>query len=112
MKTLKEFIMKLRPREGFMQGQELSTGEYAALKRLSSNQDFQTFRRIIEDYQQQRAFNLIAGTEKKDKSATAELEDNRGGYRLWKKAMSYVDNSQEYLEILTQQKDDEDKLDD
>ena len=92
--------------------EELSESDYKLVGKLADNKGFKRLREIIEGFQMKRSYNLIAGTEREKGDAIEELKDYRGGMKLWRKVMSIIDNSEEYINAIneeTESKEDESK---
>jgi hypothetical protein len=85
--------------------QVLTKTDYEVLKKLAATPEFERFREIIEEYQQQRAYNLMAGVSSENGTEYDELDRCRGGFQLWIRAMGIVDNAVENLKELEKEHD-------
>lgn len=75
---------------GFTKELTVTPEERTALKKLATLKEFQALKNIIESFQQKRAYNLIAG-----EYGEKELQDYRGGFKLWAKVVDLVENAAE-----------------
>jgi len=92
---------------------QLTASDYKAFRNLASDKNFQRFREIVEDFQVQRAFNLISGHVHHEnivhekKLRRNELLKYSGAFDLWKKVLDLVDNSADLLGQLEEENNEE-----
>ena len=91
--------------------EQLTEEDYKSIGKLADNKNFKKLREIIEGFQVKRSYNLINGIENNKGDSGDELKSYRGGAKLWRKVMDLIDNSEEYINAIQNERDSEDEED-